>query len=209
MNKFWLILFFCQFLASCGSFGESFLAGLTNMGGGYGVYGVGIGATAYTNTSYTTGGNINQLLDPNLAVQQVLAQEDQDYQAFCRFNKKADGSNYSKTEWRIMQGQAIQNANGGGVPTVQVHRLTLAEAPVLLHIQTGARKQALWTLPIVRVLEFVKGAMGINVIGIALLEMGIGLILASLVMELASVQAVMELDTNKFISHFYICKGKL
>lgn len=114
MNKFWLILFFCQFLASCGSFGESFLAGLTNMVGGYGVYGVGIGATAYTNTSYTTGGNINQLLDPNLAVQQVLAQEDQDYQAFCRFNKKADGSNYSKTEWRIMQGQAIQNANGGG-----------------------------------------------------------------------------------------------
>ncbi len=113
-NNWLVIIFFCQIFTSCGSFGEQFLQGLANMGGGYGGYGGGMGATAYTNTAYTTGGNMNHLLDPNFAVQQVLAQEDQAYQAFCRFNKKADGSNYSKTEWRVMQGQAIQNTNGGG-----------------------------------------------------------------------------------------------
>ena len=91
-------------LASCGSFGEGLLMGLGNMGsygGGYNYY------------SAPTGGNMNYLLDPNYAMSQVAAQEEQEYQNFSRNSKKPDGSSYTKNEWRTMKGQALQNMNNG------------------------------------------------------------------------------------------------
>lgn len=126
------ILFFScitALLTSCGSFGQGFLAGMSGMGG-YGSYGV---------NSYNNGGNMDYLLNPNYAVaqtiaqqnqynqmfssttsqtfNQVLAQEEQEYQNFCQYNKKPDGSNYTKDEWRAMIGQAIQNSNTGTYTT--------------------------------------------------------------------------------------------
>lgn len=80
-------------------------------------------------------GNMNYLLDPNYAVaqtmaqqqqynqvfnniaqqsiNQVLSEEEQEYQTFCKYNKKADGTNYAKNEWRALKGEAIGNMNGG------------------------------------------------------------------------------------------------
>lgn len=110
-------------MMSCGSFGQGFLYGMS----GYGGYG-------------RTGGNMNYLLDPNYAVAQTIAQqsqynqffsstteqaaeqtfaeEEQDYQKFAKYNKKSDGSNYTKSEWRSMKGQAIQQMNSGNSNTV-------------------------------------------------------------------------------------------
>lgn len=110
---------------SCGSFGEGLLAGMSGMGyGGYGGYNGG-----------SSGGNMDYLLDPNYAMAQTMAQqnyynqvhnsilkqsisqvnakEEQEYQEFCRYNKKSDGSNYTKDEWRALKGQAIQNMKEG------------------------------------------------------------------------------------------------
>lgn len=98
---------------SCGSFGQGFMTGL----GGYGGY----GANMY-------GGNMNYLLDPNYAIMQTMAQQnqynqifgtiatqsinqvnaewEQEYQDFCRYNKKSDGSNYTKQEWLELKGKS-------------------------------------------------------------------------------------------------------
>lgn len=114
-------------LASCGSFGEGFLAGIGNMGG------YSYGGNSYMATA--NAGNMNYLLDPNYAVaqtmaqqqqynqvfnniaqqsiNQVLSEEEQEYQTFCKYNKKADGTNYTKNEWRALKGEAIRNMNGG------------------------------------------------------------------------------------------------
>lgn len=114
-------------LASCGSFGEGFLAGIGNMGG------YSYGGNSYMATA--NAGNMNYLLDPNYAVaqtmaqqqqynqvfnniaqqsiNQVLSEEEQEYQNFCKYNKKADGTNYTKNEWRALKGEAIRNMNGG------------------------------------------------------------------------------------------------
>ncbi len=108
-------------LSSCGAFGEGLLAGL----GSYGSY------DGYVSPSYGSG-SMNYLLDPNYAAAQVMAQqnqynqvqnslitqtisqvnsqEEQEYQEFCKYNKKSDGTNYSKTEWRALKGQALQNS---------------------------------------------------------------------------------------------------
>lgn len=113
-------------LASCGSFGEGFLAGIGNMGG------YSYGGNSYMATA--NAGNMNYLLDPNYAVaqtmaqqqqynqvfnniaqqsvNQVLSEEEQEYQNFCKYNKKADGTNYTKNEWRALKGEAIRNMNG-------------------------------------------------------------------------------------------------
>ena len=124
LEHFIFVSFAVFLLSSCGSFGEGFLAGLGNMGGGYGY------------TASSSGGNMNYLLDPNYAVaqtmaqqqqynqvfgsmaqqavNQVLSEEEQEYQQFCKYNKKADGSSYTKGEWRAMKGQAIRDSNNGG-----------------------------------------------------------------------------------------------
>lgn len=121
-------------LCSCGSFGEGMLAALSSYGGGYGGYtsGASLG-------SMSSGGNMDYLLDPRYAMAQTAAQqaqfnqvassiaqvtvaqvqseEDQQYQEFCKYNKKADGSNYTKSEWRTFVGQAIQNSKSGNTST--------------------------------------------------------------------------------------------
>ncbi len=125
--KYLLLALFVPVLVSCGSFGEGLLAGLGNMGG------YGYGGNSYITPS--SGGNMDYLLDPNYAVaqtmaqqqqynqvfnsiaqqsvNQVLSEEENEYQTFCKYNKKADGSNYTKSEWRTLKGQAIQNMNSG------------------------------------------------------------------------------------------------
>lgn len=130
--KYLLLAIFVPMFISCGSFSEGLLAGLGNMGG----YG-------FSGNSYMTpssGGNMNYLLDPNYAVaqtmaqqqqynqvfnniaqqsvNQVLSEEEQEYQTFCKYNKKSDGSNYTKSEWRALKGQAIPNMNSGNTSGV-------------------------------------------------------------------------------------------
>lgn len=99
-------------VTSCGSFGEGFLAGLTSFAPG--------GSPATSNAYWRTSpmpaagsGNINALLDPNLAIAQVLSKEQQDYQQFCMYNRKPDGSNYTLNEYRAMVGQAYQDVKSG------------------------------------------------------------------------------------------------
>ena len=58
---------FCVFLSSCGSFGEGLMAGLSGMGG-HGGY----GASAYSGS-----GNMDYLLNPNYAIAQTIAQQQQ------------------------------------------------------------------------------------------------------------------------------------
>lgn len=115
-------------VTSCGGFGEAFLMGLGNTGG-YGGYGGGYIAPS-------GGGNMDYLLDPNYAAAQTMAQqqqynqvfnniaqqtvnqvssmEEKEYENFCKYNKKPDGSNYTKSEWLAFKAQAIQNMNTGG-----------------------------------------------------------------------------------------------
>lgn len=71
--------------------------------------------------------DINGLIDPNFAIQQVLSQEMQEYQQFCRYNKKADGSNYSLVEYRALQGEAIQLAKENGYDIIAEQRRQLEE----------------------------------------------------------------------------------
>lgn len=123
--KYLLLAFFLPLVASCGSFGEGMLAGLANMGE------YGFGGNGYMVSSGS--GNMDYLLDPNYtiaqtmaqqqqynqvlgniaqqSVNQVLSEEEQEYQNFCKYYKKPDGSNYTKSEWRALKGQAVQNMN--------------------------------------------------------------------------------------------------
>ena len=72
--KYLLLALFVPVLVSCGSFGEGLLAGLGNMGG------YGYGGNSYITPS--SGGNMNYLLDPNYAVAQTMAQQQQYNQVF-------------------------------------------------------------------------------------------------------------------------------
>ena len=125
--RYLFLLIINLFFMSCGSFGEGVLMGLANYGSslGYGnTYGY-VGTSSSNNNDY--------LLDPNYTVAQTMSQynqlnqvhetiakqsiaqtfsqEEQDYQTFCKYNKKQDGTNYSKSEWRALQGSAIQKNN--------------------------------------------------------------------------------------------------
>jgi len=127
LNSLYLIL--ALTLTSCGSFGEGMLAALS----GYGSYGGYASSNVFS--SVPSGGNMNYLLDPRYAMAQTLAEqqqynqfftattqataaqvnaeEEQQYQAFCQYNKKSDGSNYTKDEWRAFVGQAIVESKSG------------------------------------------------------------------------------------------------
>lgn len=121
-------------ICSCGSFGEGMLAALGSYGNGFGGY------TSISNFGYTSsGGNMNYLLDPRYAMAQVAAEqaqfnqvassiaqqtitqvnaeENQQYLEFCKYNKKADGTNYTKDEWRAFVGEAIQLSKSGSSST--------------------------------------------------------------------------------------------
>lgn len=63
-------------LASCGSFGEGFLAGIGNMGG------YSYGGNSYMATA--NAGNMNYLLDPNYAVAQTMYNPQNEMLAFCK-----------------------------------------------------------------------------------------------------------------------------
>lgn len=71
--------------------------------------------------------NLDRLIDPNFAIQQVLSQEMQEYQQFCRYNKKPDGSNYTLDEYRALQGQAIQLAKENGYDILAEQRRQMEE----------------------------------------------------------------------------------
>ncbi len=71
--------------------------------------------------------DLNMLIDPNFAIQQVLSQEMQEYQQFCRYNKKPDGSNYTLAEYRDLQGQAIQLAKENGYDILAEQRKQMEE----------------------------------------------------------------------------------
>lgn len=71
--------------------------------------------------------DLNKLIDPNFAIQQVLSQEMQEYQQFCRYNKKPDGSNYTLDEYRALQGQAIQLAKENGYDILAEQRKQMEE----------------------------------------------------------------------------------
>lgn len=71
----------------------------------------------YSQPNYSNMGNINSLLDPRLAAIQVNAMYYAQYQEFCKYNKKTDGSNYTYGEWSALQGQSYQNVNGSNSQT--------------------------------------------------------------------------------------------
>lgn len=71
--------------------------------------------------------DLNRLIDSNFAIQQVLSQEMQEYQQFCRYNKKSDGSNYTLDEYRALQGQAIQLAKENGYDILAEQRRQMEE----------------------------------------------------------------------------------
>ena len=73
----YILFFSCiiTLLTSCGSFGQGFLAGMSGMGG-YGSFG------GYGVNSYNNGGNMDYLLNPNYAVAQTIAQQNQYNQMF-------------------------------------------------------------------------------------------------------------------------------
>ena len=88
-----LILF-----SSCGSFGEGLLAGLSGMGG-YGSFGGYGGASSFSGGS----GNMDYLLDPNYAIAQTVAQNQQMNQV---------------GQEKINQTKRKMNANGGRATNV-------------------------------------------------------------------------------------------
>ena len=51
----------------------------------------------------------------------------EEYQQFCRYNKKPDGSNYTLDEFRAFQGQAIQLAKENGYDIIAEQRRQLEE----------------------------------------------------------------------------------
>lgn len=65
----------------------------------------------FSSQSYNQMNNLNNLLDPKLAIMQVNAQYYAEYQDFCTYNKKSDGENYSFSEWLTIRSQTMQPYN--------------------------------------------------------------------------------------------------
>ncbi len=83
---------------------DSVLQGLATTMGGYGMGGYQVMPGGFVrNTSY------DYLLDPRYALQQVLNQEQQEYQAAKQYRP-----NLTLEQFRIEKGQAIQMMNSGG-----------------------------------------------------------------------------------------------
>lgn len=89
--------------------GMALLSTAVNVGNQYVSYqqnsSIGISSNAF---------NFNQLLDPRLAVIQVNNQYISEYNSFCFYNKKADGSCYSYDEWMAMRVQAVPQIDNIG-----------------------------------------------------------------------------------------------
>lgn len=75
-----------------------------------------------TDPSKLSQGQLNQLIDPRLAMQQVYNQEMMEYQEFCRYNKKEDGSNYTFQEFQTFKGEALLRLKEEGIDLVAEQR---------------------------------------------------------------------------------------
>lgn len=75
-----------------------------------------------TDPSKLSQAQLNQLMDPNFAYQQVMQQEYLEYQEFSRYNKKSDGSYYSFDEFQAFKGQALLNLKEEGIDLVAEQR---------------------------------------------------------------------------------------
>lgn len=67
------------------------------------------------------------IFDPHYAIKQVMSQEQQMYQEFCRYNKKPDGSNYTLDEYRYLSAQAISYAKEQGVDILAEQREIISD----------------------------------------------------------------------------------
>ncbi|MCC8118249.1 MAG: hypothetical protein LIP09_05810 [Bacteroidales bacterium] len=127
----WVLLLVCLSIgcASCGSFGEGFLAGMGGYSPGYSSYGgynayaagsmPGANASMQEVHNWAMANAIQQTNAQNFqmqqvsnwamnnAIQQTNAQEEEEYQQYLR----ATGSNISKDEWRIKVGEALMESN--------------------------------------------------------------------------------------------------
>lgn len=72
----------------------------------------------YIQQNYANMDNFNSLLDPRLAAMTVNAQEYAEYQEFCRYNKKEDGSNYSFDDFQAYKGKILLELKEQGVDLV-------------------------------------------------------------------------------------------
>lgn len=61
---------------------------------------------------------LNQLIDPRFAMQQVYNKEMMEYQEFCRFNRKEDGSLYTFDEFQALKGEALLELKKQGIDLV-------------------------------------------------------------------------------------------
>lgn len=75
-----------------------------------------------TDPSKLSQAQLNRLMDPNFAYQQVMQQEYLEYQEFSRYNKKSDGSYYSFDEFQAFKGQALLNLKEEGIDLVAEQR---------------------------------------------------------------------------------------
>lgn len=71
-----------------------------------------------TDPSKLTSANLNHLIDPYFTIQQTNAREYAEYQEFCRYNKREDGSNYSFDEFQAYKGQILHNLKEQGIDVV-------------------------------------------------------------------------------------------
>jgi len=65
---------------------------------------------------------LDQLIDPRTAMQQVYNQEMMEYQEFCRYNRKEDGSMYTFGEFQTMKGEALLRLKEEGIDLVAEQR---------------------------------------------------------------------------------------
>lgn len=95
----------CVSLTSCGgTFMQGMAQGMAGYGGGYGLGGYQVMPGGFVrDTRY------DYLLDPRYAVQQVLSQEQQEYQAAKRYRP-----NLTLEQFRIEKGQALQMMKNSG-----------------------------------------------------------------------------------------------
>lgn len=110
---------FSAVLTSCGSFGEGFLAGLgsfTNSGFYPSVSYVNTSASSYSSGTSALNRNYAAELNAlsNLTIAQGQAEEEREYQNYKSQFKKADGSDYTKNEWRAIQGEAYMRMKNEG-----------------------------------------------------------------------------------------------
>ncbi len=100
-NLLSMIVIVCAF-CSCDTF-------LQGMGQSYGYGGYGMGGYQVMPGGFVRNTSMDYLLDPRYAMQQVLTQEQQEYQAAKQFRP-----NLTLEQFRLEKGQAIQMMNGSG-----------------------------------------------------------------------------------------------